>query len=86
MPVKLKPMTALSVPGRIDKLRQTLKPDEGMTMEEVAAHPTVCACESSVRDICTKRKWSVLNYNPTIHRPEKVLVHPKTLATYAAKT
>jgi beta-mannanase len=85
MPTKLN-FLQKTVPQRIDQLRHTIKPDEGLTMLEVAENPAVRAAEGRVREICVKRKWVLKNYDETVGKVISVLVHPKTLAKHANQT
>lgn len=84
MPVKLEYIET-SIADRIDALRQTIPRDEGLTLQEVATHPTVRASLSHVSRCCTLNHWTVKNINADTGAIVNVLVHPETLKVYESK-
>ena len=81
MPIKINALKG-NVTERINALRKTIKDGEGMTISEVAAHPTVMASKNQAGNVLSDQKWGVLTYVSDARRSLRVLVNPKEMAKH----
>jgi len=84
MPVPVsKSLISGSPRERLDAFRKTIKDDEGYTLEELEAIPTLGIGTSYARELLRKNKWSILQYDVNARKAVHLLVNPKTLAKHA---
>jgi hypothetical protein len=87
MPVKLvNNILAVSLMQRIDDFRKTIKDDEGYTAEELGDNDQIGAQPCHIRSVLVRNQWWIKQWSAEKRRALYLLVNPKILAKYAAKS